>query len=141
MWLDRDVTTVTSDLSTKRTSRSTVTSGATASAAARVEAADEHAKVPEPSLLRGLEKPIAPLDRRSDVALMRGRRPPPAAQLEQSLVEACGDLSWRHGVDPRRRQLDRQWQSIELGAEIGDGVVVRLPGHEARLSLCGALDK
>jgi hypothetical protein len=51
-----------------------------------------------------------------------------AARKEaKSLVHTLGDLLYAHGFNPRRRQLDCQWDAIQLMTDLNQrlGVVMR----------------
>jgi hypothetical protein len=71
-----------------------------------VEPAYEHGEVAKRPLLGGLEQLVAPLDRRAECAVMRGREAVRAANVAQARLERAEQFGRRHHVDVGGGKLD-----------------------------------
>ena len=80
-------------------------------------AAGEAGQRPEPALVIGEQQVVAPADRRAEGALPGGPAAGGIAQQGEPIVDPARDLRHREHLDPGRRQLDRQRQSVERLAE------------------------
>src|SRR6266581_9593755 len=71
----------------------------------------------------------------------RRTRPAAAGQQAKTVVEMCREPPHPKGLDPGRRQFDRQRYSIELPADFGDDRSVLVGEFKFAQTLCRALDK
>ncbi len=94
----------------------------------RVErgATGEHGEAPGQLPLVGPQQVPAPLDGRAQGAVARGGRAVAAVQQREMVVcgQSRGDLLDGELAQPRGRELDRQRQPVQRGADLGDGGAV-----------------
>ena len=83
-------------------------------------AAGEHREAREAPLLGVAEQVVAPVDRRAQRLLARGRVAGAGAQRAERGVEALGDLGRRQQSAAGGRQLDRQRQPVDAPADLRD---------------------
>ncbi len=100
------------------------------------EAAGEHAELREQPLGLRFEQVIAPADRGAQRLLALRRVAGAAAEQIEPAREPVEDVLRREDLDPRRRELDRQRESVEPAADLLDdaGRVV----EQARVDGAGA---
>ena len=80
----------------------------------------KYRQVDEQSTRLGREEPIAPFYRRAQGSMPRGRVRTSRGKSIESLVEALEHLRDRQDVRPCRCQLDRQGDSFEPAAQLGN---------------------
>ena len=93
-----------------------------ASAASSENDAGEHRDVAQQSLLVGSEQVVTPVDRGAQRLLARDRRPRSAGQQRQAIRQPLGELLDRQQPQPRRGQLDRKRQPVQVRADRRDRV-------------------
>ena len=80
----------------------------------------EHRQAAEQPLLGVGQELVAPVDGVAQRLLADGQVAAAAGEQIETALEARPDLRRREDPDPRRRQLDRQRQAVETGADLGD---------------------
>ena len=97
-----------------------------ASAASTVAPPAKTAKRAKHACSSSLEQLVAPVDRRAQRLLARGRVARARAERAERRVQAFGDLAGRQQPAARGRQLDRQRQPVDAPADLRDrrGVAV-----------------
>ena len=106
-----------------------------------LEAADARAERPERRLLGRGEQVVAPGERRLH-RLLPGRPAPRAAgQQPEGVSEPGGDLVDLEHAQPRGRELDRQRDAVQPGADLRHRRRVRRGQRELRVDRPGALDE
>jgi hypothetical protein len=85
--------------------------------------ASEDGQASEEPLLLVQEEVVAPLDRRPQRALALGRIAGATGQERQALVEALEHLGRGHRLYACSRELERERQIVEAGADLGDSFV------------------
>ncbi len=88
-------------------------------------------------IVEEVERPAHGLDERA-VALGRAASP---GQQTEALAERVGDLTDRERLRPRRRQLDRQRQTVESLADVQDVGFLGLARREAGTNGAGPFDE
>jgi hypothetical protein len=106
-----------------------------------IESPDEHGHAPKRGLLDRIEKGVAPLDRGSNAAVVRGCRPSRAAQFTHVGVETGDDLVRRHDADPGGCQLNAERELVDPGADVEYGGLCVFIRNQLRTSFPGALQK
>src|SRR6266702_112889 len=93
---------------------------------------------PEKPLLLGIEEMVAPGNGIAEGLLPRGPIAFPTRQYSQPLAQTCEErLRWQQ-FDARCRQLDGQWQTIQMGTDFCDGEGIRIGYLEIRLDCLGS---
>ena len=113
----------TRDLLTSRSTTSRAAAGPRRSTPRRLrqaKPAGEHRQLAEGTLLRGGQQVIAPVDRRPQRLVPRIGGRPPVGQEPELVRQVRLDLLHRQHAGPRRRQLDRQRQAVQLPADPAD---------------------
>src|SRR5436190_995992 len=75
---------------------------------------------PEKPLLVGIEEVVAPGNGIAEGLLPRWQIAFPTRQYSQALPQPCDELLRLQQFDTRRRQLDSQWQPIQMGRYLCD---------------------
>jgi hypothetical protein len=109
----------------------------TASAASSVNPPE---KIAERSLVLGQEL-VAPRDRRPERSLALGGVAGASREQRQPLLKPLEELAGREESDPGRRELDRERQPIEPGADRGHRLPLGLVDRWARIRHTGTLDE
>ena len=86
---------------------------------------------PEHGLFLGVEQVMAPGDRVAQGALPRRSVAGPSRQERQALLQPGQERFGGKQADPRRRKLDRQWETVETPANLGHRGGARVVHHEA----------
>ena len=81
----------------------------------------EYGEASEKRLLGSLEKIVAPIDECLESLLAGHRGPIARCEQVESIVETRSDFFQRHRADARSRKLKREGDSVETGADPGDG--------------------
>jgi len=92
------------------------------------EAAGKDCQAPQDHTLGLREQPIAPVKRRRQCLVPRQRRAAAARQQVETIIEAGRNLFDPERGRTRCRQLDRQWDAVEMSADCDDrghGALVR----------------
>ncbi len=84
------------------------------------EPSAEHREPAKRCLLLGIEESVAPVEQRGHRAMSLGQAPVATAKQSQAVVEARQDLVHVEHRDPGRRDLEREGQSVESLADVGD---------------------
>ncbi len=84
----------------------------------RGKAAGEHRQRAHRRLPGRLEEGPAPVDHGMQGAVPLGRVARDAPQQGEAVDQATGDLGDRHDPDPRRRQLHRERQPVQVAAQL-----------------------
>ncbi len=71
----------------------------------------------------------------------RHRRPPAAHQQAEAVIQHGREAGDAEGIEPPRRQLDRQRHAIEPAADLGDDRRIRIAELEATEAGRGPLDE
>jgi len=100
----------------------------------------EDGQAPEHRLLTVVEQLVAPVDRPTQGPLPF-RDVPAAGEKREAPVEPGKDVSRLEQPNPRRRELDRQRQAVEPGADLGDRRRVLQRQVESRTDCPSALDE
>jgi hypothetical protein len=97
-------------------------------------AAGEHGETGEgPALVRRQQRP-APLERRRERALARGRVARAGAERVEAFAQPPGELGHRQHVDATGRQLDRERQPVQPAADLEQGRGVAFGQREPRIT-------
>ena len=92
-----------------------------------VEGPREHGQAPQDRARRGVQQVVAPVEQTFERALALGQRNVTALQHGCRTAQPLDDVRRPHDRRARGRELDRQRQPVELGAELDHGgVVIRL---------------
>ena len=95
---------------------------------------DAHAAKHRPFVL--VEEIEAPIDQRSERLLPGQAFSARVSEQPESFVQPCQDLLWPQHGRFRRRELERERNSVEPSADIGDRV--RVVGRQRELARCRA---
>ncbi len=104
-------------------------------------AAGEHGELRKELLCIGLEQVVAPVESHAKGLLVPRRVAPPACKELQTVSQPREQRCRRQDLRSRRGQLDRQWQPIELRAELGHRGRVLLAQREVRIGSLRAGDE
>ena len=91
----------------------------------------------EQRLLRSGQQVVAPLDRRPQRLMANGQVAVSCGQELERTGDPRQDLRRREEVAPGRRELDRERDSVEQAADLGDGRRVRFGQLESRVDRSG----
>ncbi len=104
-------------------------------------AAGEDGEAREECLLVRAEQVVAPVDRRAERLLARGHVPWAAGEEVEALLEPGEQRLRREQLGARGRELDRERESVEADADLGDRGRVRVGDGEVGLDGPGAFDE
>src|SRR5262249_11674182 len=105
------------------------------------EAAAEHAELSEQPLLAGVEELVTRINRCPQRLVAGGPVAPAAREECQAAFESAEQRGWRQQPYARRRQFERERQSVEPDANLGDGCGVGVGQLEIRSGGSRALGK
>jgi hypothetical protein len=84
---------------------------------------------------------VAPVNRRAERLLAGQHRARATRQQAKTIDQPSRDLLGGQQPDPRRRELDRQRDPVELMADLGHRGGVGIVDREIRADLSGTLDE
>jgi len=84
---------------------------------------------------------VAPLDRGEQCLLSPDGGVPAPCQQSEPVVETRANLLDREHLHARRRQFDREWNSVESPADLADGFCIVVPQQELRDHVRSPIDE
>src|SRR5439155_22037138 len=100
------------------------------------ESASKRAEAPEHGLVGSRQEVVAPVDCPSKRLMTREGNTISPGQKGKTVIQATEDLLDRQDPGPHRRQLDRQWQTVEPPAKADDRHPVRVAQLEMARRRC-----
>ncbi len=104
-------------------------------------ATGKHRQPVEQAALGVRQQVVAPIERRLQRALTRQGTTTTARQQPKPSVESCRKLPHRKRLDPPRRQLQGERNTVQPLADLGDGGGISVGEREARLHRQGTVDE
>src|SRR5438105_13229592 len=123
---------MTSDLSSSEETMSSTSLAGTSSKAQtpsttfQRESTSKRAEAPQHGLVGSRQEVVAPVDCPSKRLMTREGNTISPGQKGKTVIQATEDLLDRQDPGPHRRQLDRQWQTVEPPAKADDRHPVRV---------------
>src|SRR5438105_13206723 len=114
----------------KHVARRNVVEGADTPDIFQRESAGESREAPQHGLLSSRQEVVAPVDCPSKRLMTREGNTVSPGQQGKTVIQATEDLLDRQDPGPHRRQLDRQWQTVEPPAKADDRHPVRVAQRE-----------